>query len=91
MTSTVMQLLGMPDGSPTPYDGQYLKHFDFEAYNGVGLISMTPDLSEAKKFMDIGEALQYYRTSPKCRPLREDGKPNRPLTATNWTFQQADQ
>ena len=80
----VMQLRGQADGMPTPWDGQFLKAFDFEAHDGVGEITMTADAGEAMHFADMAEMHRFYTTSPKCRPLRPDGLLNRPLTATNW-------
>jgi len=80
----VMILCGDAFGWPTGFDGQYLKAFDFEAHNGVGEITLTADLTEAKRFNNLAEAFAFYQTTPACRPVRADGRPNRPLTATNW-------
>lgn len=84
----VMKLAGLPDGRPTGtgFDGQYLKSFDFEAFDGQGNADFTPELSEALKFETMGDALNFRQTRPVTRPLRRDGLPNRPLTATNWDF-----
>lgn len=84
--ATVMKLCGDAHGRALAKDGWYLEDFDFEAHDGLGLITMTPRISEAKRFEDFGAAIAFWRTSPVCKPLREDGKPNRPLTSTNWTF-----
>lgn len=86
MAATVMQLWGDAFGNATPADGQYLKDFDFEAHDGQGEITMTPDIAEAKGFADFPEAHAFWKRSPECRPTRPDGKPNRPLTATTWEF-----
>lgn len=80
----VMVLRGQANGQPTPYDGQFLKAFDFEAGDGVGMIDTTTDVNEAKHFADVAEAIAFRNTSPECKPTRPDGLPNRPLTATNW-------
>ena len=85
--AVVMKLWGDALGRPTPGDGQYLKAFDFEADDGRGLIDMTPDIAEAKRFPVFVDALTFYKSVPECRPLRPDGEPNRPLTATNWQFE----
>lgn len=85
--SVVMKLWGDAAGNRTPYDGQYLKDFDFEAGKGLGEASMTPDLAEAKKFPSMKAALEYRDTVPRSKPLRDDLQPNRPLTATNWLFE----
>lgn len=68
----------------TAFDGQYLRDFDFEANDGRGEIDMTPDLAEAKRFPTLADAVAFRNRVPECKPLREDGKPNRPLTATHW-------
>jgi hypothetical protein len=87
---TVMIQHGTADGRPLPYDGQYLKDFDFEAHDGRGDIALTPNLDEAKQFPTFEEAWEFWRTVPKCRPFRADGKANRPLTCANWEFKQVD-
>ena len=79
----IMKLMGAPSG-PTGHDGEYLMSFDFEAWDGVGEIVMTPDPSKAKAFRDYLELREFYLTQPKIKPYRADGLPNRPLTATNW-------
>lgn len=89
MGAIVMRLCGqatMFGTAPTPFDGQFLLSFDFEADGGRGLIDMTTDQDQAKRFADMAEAVAFYQTSPKCKPVRDDGRPNRPLTATNWEF-----
>lgn len=84
--AVVMILCGDAHGRPTRYDGQYLRDFDFEAHDGIGMISTTADLQRAKHFDDMQEAFAFYKRSPVCRPIRVDGRPNRPLTSTNWEF-----
>jgi len=84
---TVLQVQGLPDGSPTPVDGEYLKFFDFEFDNGRGRGEFTTDINTALQFDDMEAALAFYKTQPKCKPLRWDGRPNRPLTATNVLFE----
>lgn len=80
----VMKMWGTANGGPTPYDGQFLKAFDFEAHDGIGEITMTTDIAEAMQFPSMVEQFEFYRTVPKCKPIREDGRPNRPMTASNW-------
>ena len=70
------------NGTPCPLAGQYVKSFDFEADNGIGFLETTFNLDEALTFTDFGEAFMFWKQSPKCKPFREDGKPNRPLTCT---------
>ena len=88
----VMVLQGIPtlmgDILSTPYDGQYLKSFDFEADGGIGEGEFTTDLQEAMKFDTMSDALRFYGTVPASRPRRLDGEPNKPLTSTNWEFKE---
>jgi len=69
-----------------PAPGQYLKTFDPEYGDGLGHVEFTRDLDEAKKFASEGDAFDYLGTVPACRPIRPDGKPNKPLWATNWSI-----
>jgi hypothetical protein len=68
--------------------GQYLESFDADAMRGRGLVAWTDDPQKAKLFASFGNAHEFYRTQSKTHPLRDDGKPNRPLTAYNVTIVQ---
>lgn len=59
----------------------YLHDFDFDARDGRGKGVFTPDMAAAMLFENAGEAMTFWRTQSTVRPLRPDGKPNRPLTA----------
>ena len=72
---------------PVEFDGQYLKEFDHEAFDGQGDAYFTKDIKEAKKFPTFMDAMQFRIRVPECKPVREDGQPNRPMTATNWVFE----
>jgi hypothetical protein len=63
--------------------GNYLQSFDVEAYDGRGDATFTPHISEALKFDSVSDAMECWRKQSQTRPLRPDGKPNRPLTAFN--------
>lgn len=62
--------------------GIYFKSFDHEYDNGRGLAEFTDDKSEALKFPDMAAALAFWNKQSTVRPLRPDGKPNKPMTAT---------
>jgi len=87
---TVLQVQGLPNGEPTAWDGEYVKDFDFEYLDGRGLLTSTPDVKEAMVFENAEKAIEFWRTQPKCKPMRNDGRPNRPLTATNIAFCRVD-
>lgn len=61
--------------------GGLLKRFDPEARHGYGEAEWTHDVAEAMTFPDAAAVLAFWKTIPKSRPLRADGRPNRPLTA----------
>lgn len=70
------------DGSTMqPIPPQYLKSYDIEAHNGRGSAELTEHIKDALRFPDTKAALDAWKTQSKTMPLREDGKPNRPLTA----------
>jgi hypothetical protein len=69
-------------GSFTPAEpGDYLVAFDPEARGGRGEALFSPDISEAMRFVDGMAAMTAWKMQSRTRPLRPDGKPNRPLTA----------
>jgi hypothetical protein len=88
--SVVMIQRGAANGAPLPNDGEYLASFDFEAHDGQGEVALTPFIASAKRFDTAVDAFVFIKTVPECKPLRPDGRPNRPLTAANWEIKNAD-
>jgi hypothetical protein len=80
----VMQVWGDAFGRPTGWDGQFIVAFDFEAFGGQGEGRFTPDIAKARRFETMEAVHGFYNTVPLCQPLRIDGRPNKPLTSTNW-------
>jgi hypothetical protein len=78
---TVIKCMGVAGPYPCDHVGQYLKSTDFEAHNGRGYITFTPELAQAMKFENKNAALVFYLRASKTVPVRSDGRPNRPLTA----------
>lgn len=68
------------DLSTFDYQGM-VKTFDPEFADGRGGIDFTRDKNEALRFKDFLGACDCWRMSSKKKPLREDRKPNRPMTA----------
>lgn len=64
-----------------PTSPRYLKSYDIEAHNGRGAVELTADINEALQFASVREALQAWNTQSRTTPLRDDGRPNKPLTA----------
>lgn len=67
--------------APSPYEGQFVVRYEPEPLPPVLVTSLDPN--DALQFKDITEALELWR-KPSGR-TREDGKPDRPLTA--WTVE----
>jgi hypothetical protein len=70
----------------SPAKGSYLQEYDPEFFHGRGLVVWTEDWQKAKTFNTMKEAIEFYRQTSLVRPLRSDGKPNRPLTSCTVTF-----
>jgi hypothetical protein len=71
--------------------GQYLKSYDPEAHDGRGDCVWTSRRADALVYPDFTAAFEAWRQVPKCRPRREDGKPNAPLTSFTVTFELAEE
>ena len=65
----------------TSLEGQYLETYDPDAYDGLGYATWTDDPDKAMRFDDAMSVLMFWRQQSSARPLRDDGEPNRPLTA----------
>src|SRR6185436_15351772 len=68
--------------TPPEIEGQFLLSFDFDAFGGNGFGEFTWDVEMAKSFKTLRDAMEFWRTTSTVKPLRPDGKPNRPLTAS---------
>lgn len=64
---------------------QWVKRYDPEAFDGRGDVEFTADPAEALRFESTGDALECWKRVPSSRPLRPDGRSNRPLTAFTVT------
>jgi len=80
MTS-VLRAVAFANGLPCPHEGQWLKSFDHEAFNGRGHGVFTDDIDQAMHFPDAAEAMVFWAKQSQSKPWRPDGKPNKPLTA----------
>lgn len=76
-----LALVGLADGTTENVPiGWYLAAYEPEANDGHGEASWTPDADKALTFATADDAAACYLAVPRTRPLRPDGKPNRPLT-----------
>jgi hypothetical protein len=74
---------GRTNGVPV---GAYLASYDPEGDGGNGIATWTRDVSRAMTFATGEAATACYRAVPLNRPLRPDGRPNRPLTMFTVAF-----
>ena len=79
--SVVIRIVNLVGFGPTAETNRYAMDFDIAAHNGRGLIPTTADISQAKHFATASDALEFWRTPSRVRPLRPDGGINRPMTA----------
>jgi hypothetical protein len=59
----------------------WLQSFDVDAADGRGVVTFTRDAAKARRFFDAIDAATTWKMTSTVRPVREDGRPNRPLTA----------
>jgi hypothetical protein len=84
---TIIRIVGLSNGEPTPHDGKYVREFHpEEGPVGVGVLKTTFDITRAKVFKDFSEAHRMWTAMDTREPTRPwDGKPNRPMTM--WTVE----
>lgn len=78
MSGWVIRVYDPARANGTP---NWIEHFDVEAYEGRGSVKLTADPAKALRFATSSSALMAWHTQSKSRPVRDDGRPNRPLTA----------
>ena len=83
--SVVMKFSGFANGEPSPYDDKYLVYFGMPTAYGPDEadLEVTSNVSQAKRFEDLGAARAEWMRVDLRYQTRADGKPNRPLTALN--------
>lgn len=69
--------------------GCYLLAYEPDYAQGRGAAHWTEDVRLARRFRSPEDAWALWRSSPASRPTREDGRPNRPLTAYTVTVLRA--
>lgn len=81
----VIRIIAIADGRPFPDSPEIAERFvrsmDVEALGGRGSLQWTSMRSRAMRFENVAAATNYWMRQSKTVPLRDDGKPNRPLTA----------
>lgn len=59
----------------------YVERFDVDYAGGMGAAWLTTEVAKAQVFPNLPTLFEAWRKQSTVRPLRDDGKPNRPLTA----------
>jgi hypothetical protein len=80
-TAYLIRAVGFANGEHCPHAGYWLESFDHDAYDGLGYGAFTTRVSDAKRFASPSEALKFWGKQSSVKPLRADGRPNKPLTA----------
>ena len=70
-------------------DVRYLQSYDVDAAGGRGVVKLTTDRKRAMLFSSHETAWAAWSMQSSVQPLRDDGKPNRPLTAYNVIIEEA--
>lgn len=65
----------------------WVETFDANARGGRGFVGFTRIPNKALDFQDVKAALTFYRQVSTVQPTRDDGQPNRPLTAYTVTIE----
>lgn len=88
--SYVIKIMGYADDQPSPYDGRYVKDYDPDGFGGQGLIDTTENPREALQFPNPTRACDLYQSRSTVRPYRQDGGPNRPMSAFHIEIESID-
>jgi hypothetical protein len=78
-----IRCVALSDGSPAEEEGLWLAGYDVNARQGHGRADWTDDPGEALLYPSNVAALEAWKTRCVVKPIRSDGRANRPLT--RWT------
>jgi hypothetical protein len=73
-------------GLEMQHNGRYLAAYDPDGMAGFGLMRTTQDPERAIHFHSVEVALETWNKASRVRPFRDDGRPNKPLTAFTVEF-----
>lgn len=86
----VIQIHGLVNGQPSRFDEEFFVSIDFDrcAPGECNLITSL-DPAKARHFDDVLAAREAWMTVDPRYPVRDDGRPNRPLTAFSVLIERA--
>ena len=74
---------GGPGDDLAHHYGRFLADYDPSGNMGAGTIVSTDDPNKALRFERLEDLLAVWKADSRTHPIRQDGLPNRPLTALN--------
>jgi hypothetical protein len=83
----VIRIVGLADGTPTVASGAYVQDYTPDGNDGQGDLVLTARRELAKTYDDPMAAIEDWKATSTTHPVRDDGKPNRPLTAFTITVE----
>ena len=78
--TVVIKIVCSATGDRTAHDGHYVQEY-VPNFDRHGYLVSTSRLESAKRYRDHAAAFEAWRAINGQHPVRDDGKPNRPLTA----------
>jgi hypothetical protein len=77
----VIRVVAFANGKPCPIAGEWVQTFDHDGADGRGDGVFTNNPKRAMAFESKYAALTFWNKVSTVKPVREDGEPNKPLTA----------
>ena len=78
MSLIVIRVLGTESNYwPRPL---YILDYNVDASWGRGSVTFAPRAEQACRFKTLSDAQRAYTSKSRVKPVRPDGKPNRPMT-----------
>jgi hypothetical protein len=88
--TVIVRVEGAADGGATPHDGRYVVAWNPHTEFGVLELTSTDDKAQARRFIDVTQALYEWQAISKVQPVRPDIRRNRPLMGITITFERGE-
>lgn len=85
MAIGIFAVVNMATGQPV---NAWVRSYDPTAHDGRGFVEFTRVPAQAKQYATHADAWTEYHQVPANRPLRPDGRPNKPLAAYTVVVQE---
>jgi hypothetical protein len=84
--SYVIRVIQLATGHPSEIDGTYVE--SYTDTDGRGRLITTAHREAAMQFEDATGAFEFWNQVSQVQPKRDDGEPNKPLTAFTVAVEQ---